>query len=487
MDIYSTRAHKFNLRVIWIFSVILSLTAYINGGMAYGLKAAAATGATSVIITILIYIKMNDMLKSILVPLIPAFASLALSIAEGGVPRMFNVYMLGICIAAVYFNKKVILYFGSIFAAAILAVYIISPSALLNNESSFGEFLPRFGVFILANITLYFLSSWGTEYVENAKKEKQQAVQLNDNLNDMMHQINRTSEELFNSVETCNRSLIRNQEGVTNVSASMQQMTKAMEEGAASLNSINNYLSDSSHIVEKTYSLSKEVETEFMRTSDAVKFGTGEVKSMSVNMEVINEAINSSVKTVSALKGNMNKIEEFTNSITAISTQTNLLALNATIEAARAGEAGKGFAVVAEEVRKLADESSQIAKDIKNITSAIQASTNSALDEVLKGNEAVEAGNEKVSNLMESFEKVAEAMNSVNGKLEKEYELMDQVTSRFSHIQGQMENMAAVSQENAASTHEVMNMTMVQHKAIDETAEMMKHIKELGHSLKGSL
>lgn len=487
MDVYSTRAHRFNLKVIWIFSVILSITAYFNNGMTYALQAAAATGMTSIIITILVYIKINDFLKSVLVPLIPALASLALSIVAGGIPRMFNVYMLGVCIAAVYFRKNVILCFGSIFASVILTIYIISPSALLGAEASFGEFLPRFGVFILGNITLYFLSSWGKEYIENAEKERQQAIQLNKSMNDMMNQINTTAEALFTAVGTCNDSIIMNQEGVTNVSASIQQMAKAMDEGSASLNSINDYLSESSDIVNQTCRLSKEVEEEFVKTNASVKFGANELKGMTVNMEVISEAINSSVKTVSALKADMQNIEDFINSITTISTQTNLLALNATIEAARAGEAGKGFAVVAEEVRKLADESSKIAKDIKNITSAIQISTNSALDEVLKGNEAVETGGKKVRNVMESFEKVSEAMNSVNAKLEKEYGLMGQVTSRFSHIQDQMENMAAVSEENTASTHEVMTMTIIQNKAINETADMMKHIEELGSSLKGNL
>ena len=67
------------------------------------------------------------------------------------------------------------------------------------------------------------------------------------------------------------------------------------------------------------------------------------------------------------------KINELTGAIMAISSQTSLLALNASIEAARAGEAGRGFAVVATEIGSLADQTSRSVGDINNIVAEVNA------------------------------------------------------------------------------------------------------------------
>jgi methyl-accepting chemotaxis protein len=78
------------------------------------------------------------------------------------------------------------------------------------------------------------------------------------------------------------------------------------------------------------------------------------------------------------------QIGQVTETINNISAQTNLLALNATIEAARAGSAGKGFAVVANEIKELARQTAQSTDDIKKKIQAIQTSTGSAVEEIIK-------------------------------------------------------------------------------------------------------
>lgn len=84
------------------------------------------------------------------------------------------------------------------------------------------------------------------------------------------------------------------------------------------------------------------------------------------------------------------EIQSIVGVIEGIAAQTNLLALNASIEAARAGESGKGFAVVAQEVRKLAESTSDSTANIQTLTSSLRDEIEQALAATRKSAELVE-------------------------------------------------------------------------------------------------
>ncbi|HQK25256.1 MAG TPA: methyl-accepting chemotaxis protein, partial [Synergistaceae bacterium] len=148
----------------------------------------------------------------------------------------------------------------------------------------------------------------------------------------------------------------------------------------------------------------------------------------------VGEQAHANRHTIQTLSGSVTDITNFVGAITSIADQTNLLALNAAIEAARAGEAGRGFAVVAEEVRKLAEESNHAAKEIGGIITTLQKS---AADSI-KATEASEG----------TLNEVVKAAQGVQGQLQ---ESLREVVG----VNDVMQNIAAVAEEQSASSHEM--------------------------------
>lgn len=120
------------------------------------------------------------------------------------------------------------------------------------------------------------------------------------------------------------------------------------------------------------------------------------------------DVVNGVVNSMARIRTGSEQIAKITSAIQDIAFQTNILALNASVEAARAGAHGKGFAVVAEEVRKLAQRSDSLARDIK-------ARIGNAMDDVNDGADQVEEAGATMARIVEAVSRVSDIMEQIAG------------------------------------------------------------------------
>ncbi|WP_148715000.1 methyl-accepting chemotaxis protein [Chitinolyticbacter meiyuanensis] len=175
-------------------------------------------------------------------------------------------------------------------------------------------------------------------------------------------------------------------------------------------------------------------------------------------IRAIGASVSRSGTTLDLLGEQTGRISGVLDEIKEIAAQTNLLALNAAIEAARAGEQGRGFAVVADEVRKLAERTTQSTAQIQTMMHDVHASRDAALasmDEARRQSDAGMALAAEASGVIDAINDAAQQVTTVVGHISAD---LDQQAQATRQISGHVDAAAGAVGRNSATVHETAQL-----------------------------
>jgi len=190
------------------------------------------------------------------------------------------------------------------------------------------------------------------------------------------------------------------------VAASLTQVVAGAQEQARTAQMLADALQQMTVGIDGVAGRAQSVAGEGRRAQGVAHDGTRVIGEAVGSLERIRETVLESAARITELHGYTERIGRITQAVAAIATQTNLLALNAAIEAARAGEHGRGFAVVAEEVRKLATQSGDSAREAAELIASVQGTTARVVESMRRGTAEVEAGSRLASGAGGALEQI---------------------------------------------------------------------------------
>ena len=283
-------------------------------------------------------------------------------------------------------------------------------------------------------------------------------ARMQDGLRGMVGASQKSAQELARAAEDLKAAAHQSANASEAQSEAASGMAAAVEEMSVSIDQVRDHARDARNVAASA--------------GEESRAGGEVVHSSAEEMRQVATAVNVAAGTIRELENYSNEISTVVNVIREVADQTNLLALNAAIEAARAGEQGRGFAVVADEVRKLAERTSNSTTDITSTVAQIRQVTDAAVGSMKHAVNEVEQGIGKINESVSGLTRITGTSQEVSDMSRHIADAAHEQAIASEEVADNMEKIAGLIDSNLAAAHEAKEAS----DALKATAQELRHV-----------
>jgi len=490
---YINRSHRLLVRatiIIFIMANIITLFLYFSGrgsanldlqliGIEMIIILFAIAGAAAVIK----YFPGRDWVKYVTVTMF-GICIICFDYVMSGAPEVFANFYLIMGLSLLYLDMNL-----SIFATLLTLILhtllvMIAPGIITNTENLTLTLAVRYANFIFFGIVSGFLALVVVKLLRKSIEKEIQATSLNEKLQTIIGGVASQADKLAISASALLAYTTETGQSAQQVNKSVMSLAEAAAESADFTSKTAEVNRQISMAIENASNNVQLVSNQTLNFGEIVDEGINAMHEQNDMMQESKEAQEAVSQAVHMLGDKSQKIENIVELITAIANQTNLLSLNAAIEAARAGEAGRGFAVVAEEVRKLAENSAQAARDIARLITEIQQGIDATVKEIDRSNQLYSRQELAVNMTRNMFNNIEQGAHSIADAIQEVSAVLEEVLSSTDEMVQNMDNVAATDEESTASIQEIAALSRQQTGSVTSIVEMARELASSSEQLK---
>ncbi len=307
------------------------------------------------------------------------------------------------------------------------------------------------------------------------------------NLHNLISKMSTTAEQVAASSEELTASSQQSADASIKVAETVNEVSDAVNSQMHDINSAKSNIDAIFTDIQAVEKKSRDVAETSNQTSAAAQKGSELMTTAVDSMGRIESSVMASADVVRKLGENSRQIGQIVEAIAAIAEQTNLLALNAAIEAARAGEHGRGFAVVSEEVRKLAEQSSEAADQIKVRISSIQQDTEDAVEAMQTGTDEVKAGTGAIRDVGTQFSEILSMVNGIKTQMDEINSAVQTVSQEAATIVQMVDNIDEISKKTSGNMRSISDSTEEQSASNEEIAAASQALAQLADDMQNAV